>query len=136
VDYLLLQIVVSSALFGLIWIIQLAHYPAFMFIDPAKASSFHEQHSAALGVIAGPLMVAELALAGLLYLDLPSNLSLLNLGTVGVTWLSTFLVSVPIHNELNTNWNTKAIRRLILTNWPRTIVWTARIPLLIFWHTQ
>lgn len=135
-DLLLAQLVCTSALFGLIWTIQLAHYPAFIHIDEARAPAFHQEHSAALSLVAAPLMIGELCVASALFMFQTSNLSLVNLVTVGTTWLLTFALSVPVHNRLAKEWNKDLIHKLIRTNWPRTIVWTARIPLLIFWLSQ
>jgi hypothetical protein len=39
---------------------------------------------------------------------------------------STVLLSVPLHAKLATNPTTDIARRLVVTNWPRTIAWTAR----------
>jgi hypothetical protein len=52
--------------------------------------------------------------------------------------MSTFLVSVPLHNLLQKERNSKIIERLILTNWPRTILWTLRLGLLfcLLWKNR
>ena len=41
-------------------------------------------------------------------------------------WLSTFTLSVPLHNRLSKAYDSKAISNLINSNWPRTILWTTR----------
>jgi hypothetical protein len=42
---------------------------------------------------------------------------------------STVLVSVPLHVKMALAHNDETGRRLVLTNWPRTIAWTARLAL-------
>ena len=42
---------------------------------------------------------------------------------------STILVSVPLHAKMALAHNDETGRRLVLTNWPRTIAWTARLAL-------
>ena len=42
---------------------------------------------------------------------------------------STVLVSVPLHAKMALAHNDETGRRLVLTNWPRTIAWTARLAL-------
>jgi hypothetical protein len=39
------------------------------------------------------------------------------------------LVSVPLHAKMALAHNDETGRRLVLTNWPRTIAWTARLAL-------
>ena len=57
---------------------------------------------------------------------------LLNAGTPGaiistvlivINWSSTFLLQVPIHNRLRSGKKEVLIRRLVATNWIRTIAW-------------
>ncbi len=42
---------------------------------------------------------------------------------------STILVSVPLHAKMALAHNDETGRRLVITNWPRTIAWTARLAL-------
>lgn len=51
---------------------------------------------------------------------------LIPLITVLLIWLSTFLIQVPLHNALGVEKDTEAIRRLVQTNWIRTILWTVK----------
>ncbi|MDA3017306.1 MAG: hypothetical protein O2841_04635, partial [Actinomycetota bacterium] len=39
---------------------------------------------------------------------------------------STVFVSVPLHAKMATNPTADVGQRLVVTNWPRTIAWTAR----------
>jgi len=51
---------------------------------------------------------------------------LLPLGLVLLIWLSTFLIQVPIHNQLGIGKDSFLIKRLVQTNWIRTILWTSK----------
>jgi len=42
---------------------------------------------------------------------------------------STVLLSVPLHSKMAVAHNDETGRRLVVTNWPRTIAWTARLVL-------
>ncbi len=123
---------------GLIWTIQLVHYPSFKFIKPSAFKDFSSFHGARISIIVMPLMCIELLSSFLItyqniYNEAPSAILILNLIGVMLTWGSTFLLSVPIHTELHKNgYNLKKIRLLILTNWPRTILWTVRSIALIW----
>jgi hypothetical protein len=42
---------------------------------------------------------------------------------------STILVSVPLHAKMAVAHDDETGRKLVVTNWPRTIAWTARLAL-------
>lgn len=131
-DLLLAQQAVSFALFGLIWTIQLVHYPSFRFVEPSKFIAFEKFHSAKITLVVGPLMLIELVVsAGLVYL-LGDFFSIINLVIVGVIWLSTLLLSIPRHNKLLIGKDDEVIESLILTNWPRTVLWSLKSAILLF----
>lgn len=47
-------------------------------------------------------------------------------------WASTFLLQVPLHQQLEKGFHQKTWKRLVLTNWIRTAIWSAR-SLLMAW---
>lgn len=125
---LILHILSCFLLTGLIWTVQLVHYPSFYFtID--KMKEFHLFHTTRISLLVIPMMLTELGTA--LYLTwLTPTAFAWNLCGIGLIWVSTFFLSVPIHNQLSIKQNADLIKRLILTNWPRTLLWTLRS---IFW---
>lgn len=46
-------------------------------------------------------------------------------------WGLTFLVSVPIHNRLAAGQQPRLVAQLVMTNWPRTLIWTAKSAMLL-----
>ena len=56
----------------------------------------------------------------------------LGLLLLAVIWLSTGLVQVPLHRLLGKGRDGAAIRRLVTSNWLRTIAWTSRGALALF----
>jgi len=48
------------------------------------------------------------------------------LGLLVVVWASTFTIQVPLHARLSTGFDENVWRRLVNTNWVRTIAWTGR----------
>lgn len=121
---------------GLIWTIQLVHYPLFSHADPARFTGFHARHSARITWIAAPVMCIELAAAALLAwrapLDAPVWLAWTCLALAAIIWASTFLLQVPAHGRLREGFHSETHRRLVLTNWIRTAAWSARA-LLLLW---
>lgn len=114
------------ALFGLIWLIQLVHYPAYYYIDKSQFISYQKFHTHSITFLVGPLMIAEIATAIHLLITMPNLGFTVNLLSIGLIWLSTFFLSVPAHNQLGLGHSEKMIRKLILTNWIRTLIWSLR----------
>lgn len=79
-----------------------------------------------MGWIAGPLMIAQLALASFSLAHAPNSaLEIIRFLTIGVTWGTTFAVSVPMHKKLKEEGKQPdAIKKLVKTNWIRTASWT------------
>ena len=124
-DFPLLNLSTTWALFGLIWIVQLVHYPAFEFVDASNFHAFHQHHTKSITLIVMPLMLAELGLSIYLAKE-QSTVYIGPLILVGLIWLSTFLIQVPIHNTLGAGKDSFLIQKLVNTNWIRTILWTIK----------
>lgn len=120
----------SLALFGLIWTIQLVHYPTFRFVDPGQFVAFEAFHQRQITLVVAPLMLIELGTALALVWLRPAGLSpalvLFALGLVASIWLVTFTVQVPLHNRLAAGADGPAMDALVRTNWVRTVLWTLR----------
>jgi len=133
-----LQLFASYFLTGLIWLIQLVHYPSFHFIGKNKFSSFTQFHSKQVTKIVMPLMFLELITAFMLILATELSrpgliLFSLNFILILIIWASTFFLSVPHHNALMKNHNPLIVDKLISTNWIRTLCWTLKSLLLLYW---
>ena len=120
----------TLALVGLIWTIQLAHYPAFAYVRDDVFIAFEAFHQRAISIVVMPLMLLELgaALALLQWRPdaIPLALAMLGVALVAIVWLSTFFVQVPLHHRLAQGYDGDAIRRLVATNWIRTVAWSLR----------
>ncbi|GAB2461816.1 hypothetical protein GCM10011375_13200 [Hymenobacter qilianensis] len=128
----LLNFALAAYLTGLIWTVQLVHYPSFAFVATDKFVAFHRAHSTRMGWAVMAPMVAELGLAAWLAWQgraLGGNVWW-SLALVLLIWAVTFFVSVPFHNRLAQGFDYIAIDGLVRTNWLRTIAWTARFALL------
>ena len=118
---------------GLIWIVQLVHYPGFHFVEANDFVAFEKFHTNRISAIVIPLMFCEL-LTGAYLFFLPNVAQLMKISIIliALIWLSTFILSVPIHGKLAMGKDTELINKLVTTNWPRTILWSIRSGLLIF----
>ncbi len=128
-DLLLAHAAATWALVGLIWIVQLVQYPGFARVGPRELGEFHEHHSARITLVVGPLMAVEGLSAALLLETPPAGVSTellwAGLGLVGLNALATAFVAVPLHRRLRPG-AIAVQRRLVRTNWIRTVAWTAR----------
>ena len=135
----LLQLFATLAMFGLIWFVQIVHYPLFLAVPAPAFPAYEAAHANRTGYVVGPLMLLELATAAALLLPrlrpapIPAREAWLGALLLAVIWLSTGLVQVPLHNRLHTAYSAPLIRQLIATNWIRAAAWSARAILLLRW---
>ena len=120
---------------GLIWLIQLVHYPAFKFIDEKKFKEFHMFHSSRITYIVVPVMAIELLTAFILCFSV-EPVYIVNFILVLILWGLTVFVSVPIHNSLTLGHDLKEINQLVKTNWFRTAIWTFRSVFLVYFISR
>lgn len=128
------------ALVGLIWFVQLVHYPLFGAVGAEGFAAYEAQHTARTTWVVAPLMLAEVvttvALVVMMPAGIPKWLLWVGLATVLVNWGSTWALQVPQHATLSEGFDAEAHRFLVVSNWLRTAAWTAHglIALGIVWH--
>jgi hypothetical protein len=127
-----LNFALAAYLTGIIWTVQLVHYPSFAFVAADRFGAFHRAHSTRMGWVVMAPMVAELGLAAWLAWQGRELGGAVwwSLALVIFVWAVTFFVSVPFHNRLAQGFDYIAIDGLVRTNWLRTLAWTARLALL------
>lgn len=122
-----LHLAVTWMLVGLIWTVQIVVYPQFRRVGEPEFPPYHFAHCFRIGLVVGPLLLLEAASAGLLlYLGQRDTWFIVSLVLMGVNWLSTAVLQAPMHTKLALGFNSETVRRLILTNWIRTVAWTVR----------
>ncbi|MEL6132226.1 MAG: hypothetical protein AAFR59_02545 [Bacteroidota bacterium] len=129
------HLIFSLMMVGIIWFVQWVHYPLFHHVPSDEFPSYEAQHVKRTGQLIAPLMILELGTGGLLVM-LPSDFILplwawINLGGILLLWLSTFIIQVPLHQSLGEAGRTMIIRKLVASNWLRTVIWSLRAILLI-----
>lgn len=126
------HVILTALMTGVIWVIQLVHYPSFHYVNMVVYTKFQKFHMARISYIVMPLMIGELVSGLTLLAYNMSVVYILNMVCLSLIWLSTFLLSVPCHAKLEKAYNYDAVERLVLTNWPRTLLWSGRLLLLFF----
>jgi hypothetical protein len=124
---LIIHFAVTWALVGLIWTIQVVHYPLFKDVVHENFIAYHERHMSLITWVVGPLMLLEVVSAAwLLYLGERSALFCTSIVVLALIWVSTWLFSVPLHHKLTREYDARTIQRLVRTNLWRTLGWTIR----------
>ncbi len=115
---------------GLIWLIQLVHYPLFIYVGSKDFSLFHKKHKIFITPVVAIVMIAELMTSGIIFLQfqskIPNWILIIGLILLGIIWVSTLLIQIPLHNKLNSKFDENLIIMLVKTNWIRTICWSIR----------
>ncbi len=127
---LVLNTAASWTMVGVIWFVQVVHYPLLSVVPVESAKSVAVEHQRRTGwVVMIPMTVEGV-----------TTLLLLGMVPDGVAWfvpwlaglplavalLATVLLSVPRHARMAANPDAVVGRELVTTNWVRTIAWTLR----------
>lgn len=132
---LLLNLCLSAFLTGLIWVIQLVHYPLFLKVGKSQFREYEKSHRKRISVLAMPAMVVDMALSGLLifttYYDIYREYILLAFVLNLLAFLSTILFFSRLHSHLAKGYNANLISKLVSINMIRTLIWTARTVVLV-----
>lgn len=134
---LLAHLGTTWAMTGLIWFVQVVHYPLLARLGDAYFRPYHRMHCERTGYVVGPLMFVELSsAAALVYLlgaGTPARTAAwAGLLLLGIIWASTALLQIPQHNRLGALGPDPAtLRALLRGNWLRTAAWTLRAVLVV-----
>jgi hypothetical protein len=125
---LLSQLLVTGYLMGLIWFVQLVHYPLLSMVGEDRFFNYHRSHTRWTTLAVAPAMMVELFLALAVAWSMPWHpLAWTGLGLIAAVWISTFFIQVPMHAKLSRDgFDPLSVRRLVRTNWLRTIAWSLR----------
>ena len=134
ISVFILHLLATLLMTGVIWVVQLVHYPAFLFVDKGQFSKFEQFHSVQISKVVMPLMLIELFTAVILLFSFPFKKILLvsNLGLLIATWSVTAFFSMRYHKLLLSGFNKEYILNLVKTNIFRTVFWSTRSAILIY----
>lgn len=125
---------------GLIWFVQIVHYPLFSLLENNHAPRYSQDHARRTTWVVMPIMLIEATTATLLLLyrppEIPLNFALAGVVLLAIIWASTFFLQVPCHQRLATRFDATTVQRLVLTNWLRTLAWTLRAILALVMIAQ
>ena len=115
---------------GLIWLIQIVHYPLFDLVGLESYPEYQQSHQTLITPIVGPVMLIELVTAFLLVIQRPGSvpawIPYSAFGLLIIIWASTAFIQVPCHESLTRAFDPEVHSRLVFSNWIRTAGWSLR----------
>ena len=128
------NLISSFLLCGLIWTVQLVHYPMFHMLEKEKYGEHILFHGFRISLIVVPLMVIELVSSFSLafFSSTDTILHMIGFLIVILIWLVTFFVQLPLHSKLTLGYNPETVNKLVSTNIIRTILWTMKAALGVY----
>jgi uncharacterized membrane protein len=126
----LLHLIATVFMTGVIWIVQILHYPLFNMVGRENFAAYEAAHTNLITLVVMPAMLLELIFTVMIFFSppasIPSGLNWLNAVLLGIVWFSTALLQVPQHTILSSGFDEKAYRMLVNSNWIRTVAWSAK----------
>ena len=129
-----IHIVSTSVMVGVIWIMQLVHYPSFSFISIEDYKSFQEFHMKRISLVVIPAMIIELTSGILIFWFHQTNNIFFNISLffLFLIWFLTAILFSKMHQKLTLGYQISIVTKLVNLNWLRTLSWTLRLGLVLF----
>ena len=135
-DVLIIQLAATGVMTGLIWFVQVVHYPLMAAVGRDEWINYENTHTRLTSYVVAPGMLLEvLSAAFVLYaaVQQPDDISIAIVVAATILlagiWASTFFIQVPLHKALSEDHDPQRIAKLVQTNWIRTVLWTTRLVL-------
>ena len=129
---LIIHLIATSVMVGVIWIIQLVHYPSFHFIELKQYTTFQRFHMSRISYMVIPAMLTELFTLILIVISMDQidTLVLASAILLMFIWLMTAVFFSGVHQKLTLGYDQTVVDKLVKLNWGRTILWTLRLLLI------
>ena len=127
---LLLHVLATLFMVGLIWFVQIVHYPLFGQVGRDAFPAYEAEHMRRTTWVVAVPMLVELLTGILLLWQRPPAVApwtaWAGVALLAVIWASTIWLQVPCHEALRQGFSESAHAELARTNWVRTIAWSLR----------
>jgi hypothetical protein len=120
-----------------VWLAQAIMYPSLAHIEENVFVEWHQTYSTRIAFFVIPLLCGQAIIVGIMIYYGGSFLTLLSVAMIALCWASTFGLSVPCHARLQRfGKDLTVIRKLVRTNFIRTILWTTVFLIGICQHSR
>jgi hypothetical protein len=130
VSLLALHAAATWFMVGLIWTIQVVHYPLLLAVPASGFTDYERSHTRRMGALLALPAGVEIVTAATLVWVRPDRVGLAPVLIAGallaMIWIMTATVQAPIHGRLSEGHDSGLIVRLVASNWWRTAAWTLR----------
>jgi hypothetical protein len=138
---LLLHTASTLIMVGLIWFVQVVHYPLFESVGREGFALYAQSHARLTSMVVIPPMLVEAGTTGLMLAGLrPASVGMgslwLGAALLVVIWSSTLFLQMPRHTLLSAGFDGHAHAALVATNWIRTCAWSLRGTLTLWLLAQ
>jgi len=120
---------------GVIWTVQIVHYPLMSLVGPERFVAYEAAHAPRMaGVVLLTWTLQGITTVGLLVArpdGVPWWLVLVAATAAAIPLLVTVAASVPAHARLGSGFDAAVHARLVRTNWLRTAAWTVHAPIAL-----
>ena len=129
---LIIHLIATSVMVGVIWVIQLVHYPSFHFIELKQYTTFQRFHMSRISYVVIPAMLTELFTLILIVISMDQidTLVLASAILLMFIWLMTAVFFSGVHQKLTLGYEQTVVDKLVKLNWGRTLLWTLRLFLI------
>tara|TARA_B100001121_G_scaffold236251_1_gene209877 strand:- start:156 stop:563 length:408 start_codon:yes stop_codon:yes gene_type:complete len=129
---LILHLTATSVMVGVIWVIQLVHYPSFHFVELKQYNTFQRFHMSRISYVVIPAMLTELFTLILIVISMDQidTLVLASAILLIFIWLMTAVFFSGVHQKLTLGYDQTVVDKLVKLNWGRTLLWTLRLLLV------
>ena len=129
---LIIHLIATSVMVGVIWVIQLVHYPSFHFIELKQYTTFQRFHMSRISYVVIPAMLTELftLILIIISMDQIDTLVLASAILLIFIWLITAVFFSGVHQKLTLGYDQTVVDKLVKLNWGRTLLWTLRLLLI------
>ncbi len=132
---LIINLVSTLMLTGIIWFVQIVHYPLFHAVGAKYFRTYEQAHQRLTSYIVVPLMFGELIGAALLpffgFWGMSMYLAYGNLALAILIWFVTFTVQLPLHRRLAEGYNRQYVSRLVKSNFLRVVLWSGKTVIIL-----
>jgi len=133
--FLLFNLTSTLLIAGVLWFVQLVHYPLFNEIPAKNMVNYGYYHIQKISGIINLLFIVDFTTIVFLLLlvnsDLSATLMIINIAIFGFIVILTRITFLPIHQKLSKNPNSFLISKLINLNWIRTLVWSLKVVFML-----
>lgn len=130
-DFALANLILAAVLSGLIWTIQVVHYPLFALVGPESWLRYEAEHQRRITRLVLPLMLLNVITAVVLVTQRNEPAAWANAIIVASLFAATGAVYAPIHGDLAREFAADRIHALVRLNWLRTAGWTTQLALAV-----